>query len=131
VPRPKRNGAPPPARFLNVRTSDDIERLLQQELNALAASGVPENLIGRSTLVRSLLLAALDGGAQAPVPIAERLKRGVAREVLHEVIMAMEAASNRAIAEMIARLPVLLEEELGFRPRAGVAASPAQQAQAG
>ena len=119
----------PQGRFLHVRSSEELDTLLDRELTHLHKSGTPPNLVNRSVLVRSLLFAVLgsgtDGSREGTVSVEQLtagLTRAAAREVLQQVVLALETASNRALAEMVTKLPGLLEQELGLEGQPGLAA---------
>jgi hypothetical protein len=113
--------------FLHVRSSVELDELIKAELLALQRAGAPEQLLNRSVLVRGLLTAVLSTRRGQPIrdergtvlPAAE-LSRGlrleVARELVQQVVVALERATNKALAGAMVHLPGILESELGLQP---------------
>jgi hypothetical protein len=111
--------------FLHVRSSAELDRLIKEELQAMRRAGAPATLLNRSVLVRSILSAVLRTRKGEPIVDergavldGERLGRGlrieVARELVQQVVVALERATDKALAEALVRLPGLLESELGL-----------------
>lgn len=111
--------------FLHVRSSAELDDLISAELAALRKSGAPEQLLNRSVLVRSLLTAVLKTRKGHPIRdergtvldggrLAEGLKIEIARELVQQVVVALERATDKALAEAMVRLPGVLEAELGL-----------------
>lgn len=111
--------------FLHVRSSPELDQLITQELEVLHRQGAPSPLLNRSVLVRSILLAVLKTRKGQPIrdvqgqvldgdTLARGLQIEVARELVQQVVVALERATDRALAEALVRLPDALEAELGL-----------------
>lgn len=113
----------PVPKFIHFRSTDELEELLDGEVEALKAAGVPKNLSNRSVVARSILTAYLGCGAAERLRDAEGraldggeaqvgLTRAAAREVLRNVSGATESAITRAIADALERVPTYLQEAI-------------------
>lgn len=110
---------------LHVRSSHELDDLLKAELKAMRKARVPTQLLNKSVLVRSLLTAVLKTRAGEPIkdergrPLSaekfgEGLKLEVARELVQQVIGALERATDKVLGEALVQLPEALERELGL-----------------
>lgn len=111
--------------FLHVRSSAELDDLIKDELRALRTSGAPEALLNRSVLVRSLLTAVLRTRKGQPIrdergsvldgaALSRGLKIETARELVQQVVVALERATDKALANAMVQLPGYLEAELGL-----------------
>lgn len=111
--------------FLHVRSSAELDDLIKDELRALRTSGAPEVLLNRSVLVRSLLTAVLRTRKGQPIrdergsvldgaALSRGLKIETARELVQQVVVALERATDKALANAMVQLPGYLEAELGL-----------------
>lgn len=117
---------------LHVRSSPELDALLEAELKAMKRARVPTQLLNKSVLVRSLLTSVLKTRAGEPIKdergrtlpadkLGQGLKLEVARELVQQVVSALERATDKVLGEALVQLPDALERELGLAdPEDGV-----------
>lgn len=94
APRPKKG-------WIHFRTDGDLDEQLDQMADDLRADGVRAS---RSSVARDLLRQALQSPEQSRI----------AQESAKEIYGLTQKVTNRAVSEVLERLPDLIDEELGL-----------------